>query len=103
MANSTGAGAAFCPFFVKEADKSVTCEGLLPGTLTAMKFETADDRRAYVETVCCAKDCGRLCPLALSLMRLYDEKGNRRKLRVTRLVAEAVRPAGQRKAPVRHV
>lgn len=103
MANSTGAGAAFCPFFVKEADKSVSCEGLLPGTLTAMKFEDAEARRAYVETVCCAKDYGRLCPLAVSLTRLYDDKGKRRRLRVTALVAEARRPAGQRKAPVFHV
>ena len=103
MANSTGAGAAFCPFFVKEAEKSLTCEGLLPGTFTAMKFDRVEERRAYMETACCSQDCARLCPLAASLMRLYDDKGRRRPLRVTALTAKAVRPAGQRKAPVRHV
>lgn len=52
--------AAVCPFWLKDARKSVTCEGAEPGTLLSVKTGTEAALRKYKQRYCCSyswKDC----------------------------------------------
>lgn len=64
---------AQCPFYIKEARLSITCEGFLYKTHDAVKFNAEADRAAIVELYCKSKDWAT-CPRAEILIKKYQRK-----------------------------
>lgn len=67
MGNYTAGARTFCPFYIKESDKGITCEGVVPGTTQLMRFDTMQDKRKHQKAHCERKDYAALCPLATLL------------------------------------
>lgn len=61
-----------CPFYVKEADKSITCEGLKKGQLLAVKFKHIIDKQDWQENNCFKDDSAKYCLLAKALSEKYN-------------------------------
>lgn len=62
---------ALCPFYIKEAKLSITCEGLLYRSQDAVRFERPDDRIAIIELYCKSADWAT-CPRAKILVQKYQ-------------------------------
>ena len=73
MANYSGGGSAICPFYEHESQYSITCEGLVCGAATQIKFESKADKTAFVADSCSSFDYQQLCPLAGLLTARYEE------------------------------
>jgi len=73
VSNFTGGARAVCPFYVKEAEKSITCEGLMPGTETAIRFPSSTAKRGYQQSVCEHADACKRCMLAAALDAKYRQ------------------------------
>lgn len=41
-----------CPFYIREAEYSITCEGIIPGTDIATRFTGEKEKREYQELLC---------------------------------------------------
>lgn len=66
MANYTGGANAVCPFYIREADKSITCEGAIPGAENAIKFTTEEEKRRHQDRYCSTFRFGD-CPTAKAI------------------------------------
>lgn len=65
-----------CPFYVKEGERFVSCEGLLADTsVTTHRFKSNEDKRKYQLSVCCVNS-GKKCPHYRNISLLY-ERGER--------------------------
>lgn len=60
---------AKCPYFVKEAQKSVTCEGLISGSNTMIRFKDEDSKDRHIRNKCL--NYPNCCQLARSLDKRY--------------------------------
>lgn len=69
MGNTTGGGRAICPFYVKEAKQSITCEGLIDGADNMARFASADEKRVFQRERCERFDYEKRCPLAAALAK----------------------------------
>ena len=67
-------GTAVCPFYVKESEKSITCEGLIPGTNMMIRFGGQKKKTAWLEKHCCSYKYEVTCPVAAVLMWKYTEE-----------------------------
>ena len=65
-----------CPFFHKEDGRSIVCEGMIPGTLTIVRFRAEKREELHVHTYC-QRDYER-CYLCRALTKKYDEKAPER-------------------------
>ena len=65
--------AIICPYFVRMAKYSLSCEGAIPGTENMIRFATSDDMAEYVDVVCSKYGFHRICPIARELERKYEE------------------------------
>lgn len=72
MGNYTFGTKTVCPFYIKEALKSITCEGLTAGTDNMTRFMSSEDKLCYQEQHCEMYDSENHCPLAAALMRKYE-------------------------------
>ncbi len=45
-------GYQICPFFLREAARTITCEGIAPGALCGHRFDTAQDRARHQREYC---------------------------------------------------
>jgi len=60
-----------CPFYVREAELTVDCEGLTGGAVTVTRFRTKKNKTDFMKSFCV--DCaGRGCPLAEFLTAKYE-------------------------------
>ncbi len=65
-------GVIECPFYLKEGDGFISCEGLLKGSTTAThRFKSDDEKRSYEYDFCCVNG-GKRCPHYRNLMILYE-------------------------------
>lgn len=69
-------GTAICPYYLKDAEKSITCEGVLPSTSTMVRFNSAEEKRLWLERCCSTFDYNKLCVIAMLITAVYadDEK-----------------------------
>jgi len=65
-------GAVVCPFYLREAPKSVACEGLSDGTVTLTRFTSREAKERYKLRYCDTFTYSR-CPLAAALAAKYEE------------------------------
>lgn len=73
MANWKSGARVICPYYIREARYSITCEGALPGTWNMMRFETPelkeDHQRDFCEDFCYVG-----CPVAQLLEEKHKEE-----------------------------
>jgi len=62
-----------CPFFERDAALSISCEGIIPGTLHTTRFNTMAEKRKY-QIEHCEKHRHMNCSLARALMKKYEEE-----------------------------
>jgi DNA-binding XRE family transcriptional regulator len=67
MGNYTGGARAKCPYYLKEADKSITCEGLIPSTVTMIRFASIKAKQFHQRNHCEQYDPEKGCPIAALL------------------------------------
>lgn len=58
-----------CPYFVREAEKSITCEGIIQGTLDTRRFSTKKDKERHEDMCCTSAAACNLCIVAEFLSR----------------------------------
>lgn len=73
MANHTYGARTICPFYLKEARLSITCEGLSDGTVCMTRFETTEAKEDFQAMNCEMYNYENCCPLAAALMQKYQE------------------------------
>jgi len=75
MPHYTTGARAKCPYYVREAKQSLSCEGQIEGTVGMIRFRsTAEKKRHILE--CCESDLyAAKCPVAAALETKY--KGRR--------------------------
>lgn len=71
MANKTIDALIFCPFYMCESKKSITCEGII-GKATTNHFISEGEKKYHEYNFCCSKHC-RGCALHSALMDNYDD------------------------------
>ena len=69
MANKTINALAFCPFFVTEAKRSITCEGII-GKTVVNYFETEREKVAHENNFCTGRCC-KGCAVHSAIMQNY--------------------------------
>jgi ribosome-binding protein aMBF1 (putative translation factor) len=67
MGNFTGGARAKCPYYLKEADKSISCEGVIPHTLTMIRFPTKEDKQTHQKNHCEQYNPEKGCPIAAAI------------------------------------
>lgn len=70
MANFAGGANTKCPFYIKEAEKSITCEGCTENSTNMQRFETSEEKEHYQEQYCTTRGY-IMCPWAASLAEKY--------------------------------
>ena len=60
-----------CPFYIKEGNQTVTCEGLIPGTYATQRFPDYGTKRFFEQSSCCRLK-EHTCPHADALRRSYE-------------------------------
>ena len=79
MANYTFGARVICPFYLKEAGKSITCEGLAEGTTNMMRFTSEAEKQRFQELNCEMHNYEFCCPMAAAIMRTkYSEEASTR-------------------------
>lgn len=71
MSNVSGGASTVCPFYLRETDHSLTCEGCVRGSVTILRFGCRTDKRAWQAGIC-AHYHFRRCPLAFSAELKYE-------------------------------
>lgn len=71
MANTSSAVNTVCPYYCRDHGKSITCEGLISGTLCTMRFASEQARRDWQATNCEMINYYNCCPLAAALEEKY--------------------------------
>lgn len=74
MSNKTGSAKAICPYYITETGQSITCEGLIPGTDTMVRFETTERKKTYQRMHCEVYEYEHCCPMAEALTRKYEDE-----------------------------
>ncbi len=60
-----------CPFYLKEGELFITCEGVLENTSTTHRFKTNDEKLCYERNVCSV--CGgKKCQHYRNVSLLYE-------------------------------
>ena len=62
-----------CPFYIRDSDRSVVCEGLIEHSVMTMTFKRSARKKAFCEKTCCSMDYGN-CPIAKVLFAKYEEE-----------------------------
>ena len=72
MANKQIEALIQCPFYLREKENTVACEGYIRGTCMITKFPGEKEKRAYMKANCFKPDGGE-CFMAKSLFGKYEE------------------------------
>lgn len=73
MGNYTAGAKTICPFYLKESDKGITCEGVVPGTTQMTRFDSQQDKRRHQKACCERRDYLKLCKLAKLLEQIAND------------------------------
>ena len=65
-----------CPYYIRSAEYSITCEGLNDGQEIATRFSTRDGKEYYAKHHC--ELIGSKCPIRQMLNEKYEKKENER-------------------------
>lgn len=65
-ANKLGTRKSVCPYFITEGVYTITCDGILDGTQNLVRFETQEQRLAYIRENCSTFNYGQ-CPIAKNI------------------------------------
>lgn len=76
MGNYTSGANTVCPYYLRESNKSITCEGLIEGTCTMHRFPSRLDKQAYQANHCERFVYGQVCPAAAAILLKNTEYGN---------------------------
>ncbi len=60
-----------CPFYLKEGERFISCEGVLDNTSSTHRFKSNEEKRKYEFTVCCVNG-GKKCPHHRTVSVLYE-------------------------------
>lgn len=60
-----------CPFYLREKDRTVDCEGLIDGTDSVTKFSSRGSKNLFMKEHC-VRCMGVGCKLAEALCRKYE-------------------------------
>jgi hypothetical protein len=60
-----------CPFYIKEGESFITCEGVLENTSTTHRFKSREDKRRY-EFCVCGENGGKKCSHFRAVSLLYE-------------------------------
>lgn len=75
MSGSYLRGRIACPFYCRDGDKRITCEGFDADMRSSLSFQTHEDFRRYVSTYCKSVQGCRGCALYGAIMRTkYDNQ-----------------------------
>lgn len=69
MANKTIDALVFCPFYLREARLTITCEGIV-GETTVSKFSTQKKKEEHEYSFCTGRQCAG-CGVYSALMQNY--------------------------------
>lgn len=64
-----------CPFYIKEGERFIGCEGVLEKTISIHSFKSENEKKNYEFQVCCVNG-GKKCPHFKNVFALY-ERGER--------------------------
>lgn len=73
MDKYTGLTSSICPFYLRESQLSISCEGLTDGTRNVMKFNKLDDKHQYQRDFCFYKTY-KGCPVYQAILKKYEEE-----------------------------
>lgn len=74
MTNFSSSARTICPFYIKEAKKSITCEGITDSVTSVTRFGSYEEKRSYQHQNCERNDYAACCELAAALCRKYEER-----------------------------
>ena len=74
MGNYTAGVRTICPFYIKESDKGITCEGIIPGTMQLIRFNSVLEKRRHQQTRCERRDYADVCAIAKMLMERAEKE-----------------------------
>lgn len=60
-----------CPFYLKEGEKFISCEGVLDNTSSTHRFNSNDEKKKYEFSVCCVNG-GKKCKHHRAVSVLYE-------------------------------
>ncbi len=60
-----------CPFYIKEGDKSITCEGVIKDTTCVHRFSSQEEKAKH-EVRVCSNNCGKKCYHYRTLSVMYE-------------------------------
>ena len=60
-----------CPFYVRESERAITCEGCIAGTVAVQRFNDRVGKSTYENNVCSVFG-GRRCPHYRAVAVQYD-------------------------------
>lgn len=69
--NLTGSARAVCPYYLREAPLSISCEGFA-GEACLVRFASKDERQKWQECHCDVMNYARRCPYAAMMEELYS-------------------------------
>lgn len=61
-----------CPYYVKESDRSITCEGIIRCTETMIKFSSPRRKLAYQDVNCNDFSYSDNCPVARAIAGSFE-------------------------------
>ncbi len=76
MPNRTCTAKAICPFYLSADKKGITCEGIIPHTCIVSRFRSSAARDDYQIAHCDTYDYASNCPIAILIMRSWDDGKN---------------------------
>lgn len=72
MTNWTCSALVVCPYYLRENERQVVCEGLLEGMEMSLRFASRIDKIAHQRRVCCSWGYKTACPYAAMLEARYQ-------------------------------
>lgn len=73
MGNWKGGANTICPYYIKEATFSITCESTIEHAVNVIRFMTRELKEEYQHDFC-EDYCFRGCPIAQLLEERYKEE-----------------------------
>lgn len=73
MPNTTGGAKTKCPFYIKDAEKSISCEGMNDDVrCMVIRFRSEEEKAAYQEQKCQTYEYASRCWIAAALTKKYE-------------------------------
>lgn len=60
-----------CPYYLRESERSITCEGLREGMVIKSLFGSEQEKSEYQRDMCVHYEYHRRCPLAGAILKKY--------------------------------